>query len=152
MRRGKVSAVIPATCAEAFDLIHDYDRRLEWDTLLRAAYLDDGFTEAGKGVTSVCVGRRAVGGLAVRTRYVSFDRPKLAAVEMINLPPLFSTWAASIRHAEETPGSSRVTYTFSFRARPRWLAWLFEPIMLRVFHWETKKRLKALAAYFAARN
>ncbi len=67
---------------------------------------------------------------------------------MINLPPLFSTWAASIRHVAEGPAVSRVTYTFSFRARPRWLAWLFEPILLRVFRWETGKRLKALAEHF----
>ena len=47
MRRGQVSAVIPAPAGDVFDLIHDYSRRLEWDTLLRAAYLDDGFTAAG---------------------------------------------------------------------------------------------------------
>ncbi len=140
--------MIPAPAGDVFDLIHDYSRRLEWDTLLRAAYLDEGFTAAGKGVTSVCVGRRAVGGFAVRTRYVSFERPKVAAVEMINLPPLFSSWAASIRHVEEGPRASRVTYTFSFRARPRWMAWLFEPVLLRVFRWETRKRLRALAKHF----
>ncbi len=87
----------------------------------------------------------------MRTRYVSFDRPKVAAVEMINAPPLFSSWAASIRQADEGEGASRVTYTFSFRARPRWLAWLFEPVLLRVFRWETRKRLRALGKHFERR-
>jgi polyketide cyclase/dehydrase/lipid transport protein len=152
MRRGQVSAVIPAASADVFDLVHDYARRLSWDTLLRAAYLDDGHTAAGKGVTSVCVGRRSLGGFALRTRYVSFDRPKVAAVEMINAPPFFATWAASIRHVDLAPGSSQITYTFHFRAKPRVLRWLLEPIMLRVFRWETRKRLRALAAYFASRQ
>src|SRR5262245_60001595 len=54
MPHGEVSAIIPAPCADVFDLVHDYDRRLTWDTLLQEAYLDDGFTRAEKGATSVC--------------------------------------------------------------------------------------------------
>jgi hypothetical protein len=149
MRRGKVSEVIPAASGDVFDLVHDYSRRLEWDTLLRAAYLDDGFTRAGKGATSVCVGRRSLGGLALKTRYVSFDRPKVAAVELVNTPPFFGKWAASIRHVDLGERESRITYTYSFHAKPRLLRWLFEPIMAAVFRWETKKRLRALREHFA---
>jgi hypothetical protein len=149
MRRDRVSEVIPAPCDTVFDLVHDYARRLEWDTLLRAAYLDDGFTTAAKGVTSVCVGRRSLGGLALQTRYVSFERGKFAAVEMINSPPFFGRWAASIRHAPLDDGHSRITYTWSFAAKPRVLRWVFEPIMARVFRWETRKRLRALRDFFA---
>lgn len=54
MAHGRVTETIPAPAREVFDLVHDYPRRLEWDTLLRAAYLDDGNTEAAKGATSVC--------------------------------------------------------------------------------------------------
>ena len=150
MRRGSVTEIIPADSGAVFDLLHDYARRLEWDTLLRAAYLDDGHTVAAKGATSVCVGRRALGGIALRTRYVSFERGKVAAVEMINRPPFFGRWAASIRHADLGDGASKVTYTYSFHARPRLLRWLFEPIMARVFCWETRKRLRALRDHFAA--
>jgi len=146
--RGEVSLVIPAPSAEVFDLVHDYDRRLTWDTLLSAAYLDDGHTAAGKGATSVCVGRRSLGGLALKTVYVSFDRPRVAAVKMINAPPFFATWAASIRHADVEPGASRITYVFQFTARPAWLRWLLEPIMGLLFRWETRKRLLALRAHF----
>jgi hypothetical protein len=152
VRRGRVSELIPASSSEVFDLLHDYGRRLEWDTLLRAAYLDDGHTAAAKGVTSVCVGRRSLGGIALRTRYVSFDRPKVAAVEMINTPPFFGKWAASIRHVDVGERESKVTYTYSFRAKPRALRWLFEPIMAAVFRWETRKRLRALRAHFANRG
>ncbi len=149
MRRDRVSEIIPAPCDAVFDLVHDYDRRLTWDTLLSQAYLTGGATAAGKGVTSVCVGRRSLGGLALATRYVSFDRPHVAAVEMINQPPFFGRWAASIKHEPIDGGSSKITYTWSFEAKPRLLRWLFEPIMARVFRWETRKRLRALRDHLA---
>jgi hypothetical protein len=152
VRRGKVSLVVPAAAEEVFDLVHDYGRRLEWDTLLRAAYLTDGHCEAGVGVTSVCVGRRALGGVALATRYVSFRRGKVAAVEMLRPTFLFARWAASIVHAEIGPNESQITYTYSFRARPHWLAWLIEPPLGLLFRWETSKRLRALRRHFAARR
>jgi hypothetical protein len=148
MPHGAVSEIIPAPSEAVFDLLHDYDRRLSWDTLLSAAYLTDGHSSAGLGVTSVCVGRRSLGGLALATVYVAFDRPRLAAVKLVNRPAFFDTWAASIRHEDLEGGQSRVTYTWTFTARPRWLAWLLEPVMQRVFAWETKKRLAALKRYF----
>jgi hypothetical protein len=92
---------------------------------------------------------RAQGGIALRTRYVSFDRPKVAAVEMINTPPFFGKWAASIRHVDLGERESQVTYTYSFRAKPRVLRWIVEPIMAVVFRWETRKRLRALRDHFA---
>lgn len=147
MAHGKVTAIIPASSEAVFDLLHDYSRRLEWDTLLRAAYLDDGFTTAGRGATSVCVGRRSLGGFALKTVYVTFERPAVAAVKLLNRPPFFDTWAASIRHADLAPGESRITYTYTFTARPRWLRFALEPLMARVFAWETRRRLRALAAY-----
>ena len=148
MPHGEVSEIISAPSAEVFDLLHDYEHRLDWDTLLQAAYLTGGATEAGKGVTSVCVGRSSLGGLALETVYVSFDRPRVAAVKLVNSPWLFATWAASIRHADLGPAESRVTCTWHFTARPRLLRWLLEPIMSVVFRWETRKRLIALRDHF----
>ena len=137
---------MPASSETVFDLFHDYDRRLDWDTLLQAAYLENA-SAAGKGVTSVCVGRRALGGIAIKTIYVSFQRPKLAAVKMINAPAFFGTWAASIHHEEISPSESRMTYKYNFQAKPRFLAPILEPIMKAVFVWETRKRLRALRSY-----
>jgi hypothetical protein len=150
MPHGSVSEIIPAPSAAVFDLLHNYRRRLEWDTLLSAAYLDDGYEQAALGATSVCVGRRSLGSLALKTVYVAFDRPRLVAVKMVNRPPLFEAWAASIRHEELDARKSRITYTWTFTARPRWLRWLLEPLMNRMFHLETRKRLAALRACFQA--
>ncbi len=149
MAHGEVSEIIPAPSSAVFDLLHDYTRRLEWDTLLRAAYLADGHSVAGKGVTSVCVGRRSLGGIALKTVYVTFDRPTLAAVKMVNSPAFFQSWAASIHHEDVSDHQSRITYKFHFTTKPRLLQFILDPIMERVFLWETRKRLQALRAFFA---
>ena len=149
MAHGEVSEILPVPREVAFDLIHDYGRRLEWDTLLRAAYLEDGHLAAAKGVTSVCVGRRSLGGIALKTIYVTFQRPTLAAVKMVNAPAFFQSWAASIHHEEVSIGRSRITYKFYFTTKPRLLRFILEPLIERVFAWETKRRLRALGAFLA---
>lgn len=149
MAHGSVSAIIPASSRAVFDLLHDYDRRLEWDTLLRAAYLEGGHTQAGKGVTSVCVGRRSLGNLTFKTIYVTFEPPTRAAVKLVNTPPWFASWAATIQHEDLAAGESRLTYTFHFTVKPRLLRPLLDPLMERIFTWETRRRLRALRAYFA---
>lgn len=148
MAHGSVSAIIAAPSAAVFDLLHDYNRRLEWDTLLRAAYLTDGHTAAGKGVSSVCVGRRSLGSLTFETIYVTFERPHRAAVKLLNAPPFFEAWAASIRHQDISAQESRITYTFHFTVKPRLLRPLLDPLMERIFRWETQRRLRALQQYF----
>jgi hypothetical protein len=152
MHHGTVCESMPAASAEVFDLLHDYNRRLDWDTLLSAAYLTDDHTQAGIGVASVCAGRWYLGCLALKTVYISFDRPRMAAVKMVNSPPFIGTWAASIHHEDTSLNSSLLTYTWTFTARPRWFAWLLEPIIGQIFQWETSKRLRALRNFLAQRN
>jgi hypothetical protein len=152
MAHGKVSEVIPATSSAVFDLLHDYTRRLQWDTLLQAAYLDDGATVAAKGVTAVCVGRKSLGGIALKTVYVSFDRPTVAAVKMVNSPAFFKTWAASIHHEDISDQMSRITYHFQFTTKSPLLRPILDPLLERVFIWETRKRLQALKAFFTHRR
>ena len=140
---------VSASCEAAFDLLHDYDRRLDWDTLLSAAWLEGGAARAARGVVATCVGRGGLRRFALSTVYVSFDRPRVAAVKLVNRVPVFATWAASIRHAPEAEGRSTVTYTLHFTTRPAWLRWLVEPIAAVVFRWETRRRLAALRARLA---
>jgi hypothetical protein len=145
---GQISETIPASAGAVFDLVHDYSRRLEWDTLLKAAYMEDGYTAAAKGATSVCVGRNTLGGIALKTIYVSFDRPHVAAVKMVNTTLFFESWAASIRHKEISPHRSEIIYEFQFTTKPRFLRFILDPLMQRIFLWETRKRLRALKAFF----
>lgn len=151
MVHAKVSEEVPASCEAVFDLVHDYERRLEWDTLLRRAYVEGG-GPAGEGAIAVCSGRWIIGGLTLRTVYVSFQRGEVAAVKMLERAPFFDRWAASIRHEPLGEGRSRITYTYNFRARPRLFAFVLEPIMAAVFRWETRRRLRALRQALASRQ
>lgn len=151
MPHSSVATTIHCTPDRAFETIHDYERRLEWDTLLRKAVLLDAAPCAGKGVRSLCVGRWMVGGIPMETEYVSFDPPRVAAVMLVNRPLFFEAFAATIRHERVSDEASKVEYIYTFKARPRWLAWLLEPAMNLFLRRETARRLKALKAYLEAR-
>ena len=146
MPSSTVSQEMPCDSAQVFDLLHDYSRRLEWDTLLREARLTHGHTVATKGATSLCVGRPLFGLIGIETRYITFSPGAVAAVEMVNHPPFFKRFVASIRH-EDTVHGSIATYKFQFTARPAILRWILHPIMFRVLRRETMKRLQALSVY-----
>ncbi|MEK7950259.1 SRPBCC family protein [Luteolibacter soli] len=146
MPSATVSYPMPCSSAVVFELLHDYDRRLEWDTLLREARLTRGHTVAEKGATSLCVGKPFFGWIGIETRYLTFVPGSIAAVEMINRSPFFEHFAASIRH-EDAPEGSRLTYKLNFSARPRFLRCLLHPVMLVALRYETRKRLAALAGF-----
>ena len=148
MPHASVIDVIPAPAAEVFQLLHNYDRRLEWDTLLRQAYLLEGETAAGLGVKSVCKGKWSLGGIALATEYVSFRPPEVAAVRMFSRPPFCESFAATIRHADQADGTSSIEYVYNFSARPRWMRPLLHPIMNFMLKAETRKRLAALKRHF----
>ncbi|NJM54031.1 MAG: hypothetical protein HC846_11985, partial [Blastocatellia bacterium] len=141
MPTAEIKEIIPASAVEVFDLVHDYKRRLEWDTLLKKAYLEDEFPESCKGAISVCQGKSFLSGFAVRTEYVSFERGKVAAVKMLNQPPFFDTFAASIRHLDIGENQSEIVYKVNFTAKPKFLRFILHPIMQTVFAWETKKKI-----------
>jgi hypothetical protein len=142
--KGTVSVEVEASCTAVFNLIHDYGRRLEWDTLLSKACLLDGAAEAGLGVRSLCVGTWRGLFLPLETEYIRFEPGRVAAVSLTNQPPFFDHFAATIRHEPLSDTGSRVTYIYFFRARPRLLAPILEPVMNWLLRRETEKRLNAL--------
>ncbi len=152
MPTAEIKEIIPASAEAVFALVHDYARRLEWDTLLQEAYLEPAFPEAQRGAISVCRGKSILGGFALRTQYVTFEKGKVAAVKMLNQPPFFDLFAASIRHIKVSENESEIIYKLNFTAKPRWLRWLLHPVMGKVFAWETRKRLRALKKFFADRK
>ena len=84
------------------------------------------------------------------TVYVSFNRPHVVAVKMTRGPFIFRSFAATIRQEILDTGSTRVTYKYNFDVQPRWLAFLIEPIVQRIFHRETRQRLLALKRFLEA--
>ena len=147
MPRETVSVEIAASCTAVFNLIHDYGRRLEWDSLLSKACLLDGATEAGVGVRSLCVGTWRGAYLPLETEYVRFEPGVVTAVKLTNHPPFFDHFAATMRHTALGDNRSRLTYIYYFRTRPQLLAPLLEPIINRLLKRETQNRLHALRSY-----
>ncbi len=151
------SIVVDRPSEEVFDVVHDYGIRCDWDTLLRRAEVI-GEQAPGKGVVTVCTARWYLGGLAFKTRYVTFVRPKLAAVTLLKPYFVFENWSASIRHRDIPPqpdndtARSELTYTLTLSCRPRWAARPLEAIAIAMFALETKRRLRALKRYVEARQ
>jgi hypothetical protein len=148
MRRGSFSTEVHAEPEVVFDLIHDYDRRLKWDSMLSEARLVGGATTAGVGIRSLCVGTWRTAYLPMETEYVSFERGRVAAVKLTNRPAFFDRFAATIRHHAIAEGVSRVTYIYAFSARPQALALVLEPVMQRALDREIQQRLGALRAFY----
>ena len=86
----------------------------------------------------------------METIYVSFNRPRVAAVRMTRGPLFLQSFAATLRHDAIGNGITRTTYRYNFTSRPRWLAFLVEPIVQRVFKLETQGRLAALKRFLEA--
>jgi uncharacterized protein YndB with AHSA1/START domain len=147
MRSLEAAIEIRASPEAVFDLVHDYARRLEWDPFLKEACLLEGAEAAGLGVKTRCTARNGFAGLAMETVYLSFERPKVAAVRMTRGPAILETFAASLRQEEVGLGRTRVTYRFNFSTRPHWLRAVAGPIATVLFRRETRQRLEALKAY-----
>jgi len=150
MSTATASVVIHAASEDVFDLIHNYSRRLEWDTFLREARLLSDAQAAGLGVSSRCVARWTVGGLGMDTVYITFERPAVAAVRMTRGPFFLRSFAASIRQDRLDDKRTRVTYRYNLQSQPRCLAFLMQPIVRWVFQRETQRRLEALKRFLEA--
>ena len=148
MPRASITVDLPVSCDTAFAVIHDYDRRLDWDTMLRSARLLGGAARAGPGVRTVCAGTWRSAFLALETEYIQFVPGRVAAVKLTRRPWLFDRFAATMRHHAIGPDRSRLVYIYAFRARPRWLAPVLEPLMHLLMRREVRQRLRALRSYF----
>jgi hypothetical protein len=147
MPKNAYSIEIAAPCNAVFDVIHDYTRRLEWDSMLSEARLLGGATRAGLGVRSLCVGTWQSAFQGLETEYIRFDPGRAAAVKLTGRSLLFRRFAATIKHDAVDPESSRTTYIYSFRARPAWLAPVLEPLIKILLDRELRRRLRSLRAY-----
>ena len=136
-------AIVQGSPDEVFTLTQDYSRRLSWDPFLRTAELVGGATAPGVGVRAWCVAQL---GLGMETEYVSFVFPRIAAVKMTRGPWALESFGGAWEFSPVGDGSTRVAFRYQFRTRPRWMAWLVEPLARRWFSWETRRRVAALQA------
>ena len=152
MPKSKCSIEIAASAKATFDLIHDYEIRLDWDSMLSEAKLLDGAIQGGKGVTTRCVGNWKCLWLPIEAVYVTHKPGDVAAVKMTNRPMFFEKFAATIQHDDLGNDRSRVNYIYNFDSKPRWAAWFLEPVMNFCLKREVNHRLRALKLFAESRT
>lgn len=135
------SEILPGSAESLFDLSQDYGQRLLWDPFPQGYRFLPPFEKAEISAQLVV---RARNGFEMTVRYVCFQRPRVAAVEMIRGPWFIAKFAGSWSFNEASPERTRVTFKYNIVAGPSPLAWLIQPLLERSFAKHTVERLKAL--------
>src|SRR5690349_7678145 len=104
---------MPASAAEAFEAFFNHRKRLQWDTLLKVAYVESGGDHPSKGVITVNEGRGWTSLFSMRTEFLHYDPPRRASAKMVTPTGPFALWAASMHHKDLAPGSSEIVYAYS---------------------------------------
>ena len=135
---------MPAREDLVFDAFHYHHWRLRWDSLVRATHVQGDAPCPYVGAVTENVGAGALRRLSMKTRFVSYDRPRVAAAMMVGPSFPFRRWAASMQHLADGPSRSWLIYTYTFEVGPPVLRWLLEPPVARVFDWQTRRRFARL--------
>jgi hypothetical protein len=141
---------MPGSPEVVFDAFHYHEWRSRWDSLVNATHVIGGAPCPYVGAITENSGGGILRGLAMRTEFISFDRPRVAAAKMQGRSFPFDRWAASLKHHPTTKDRSLMVYTYSFEAGPRGLRWFIEPLTKRIFDWQTRKRFERMRAFLAA--
>lgn len=141
---------MPASCEVVFDVFHYHQWRARWDSLVEHTQVVGGAPCPYVGAVSENAGGGVLRGLSMRTEFVSYQRPRLAAARMMGTSFPFTKWAASMRHEPAAGGQSVIIYTYNIEAGPRALRWLLEPIVHLVFKQQTRKRFRRMRDFLAA--
>jgi hypothetical protein len=135
---------MPARPDIVFDAFHYHEWRHRWDSLVRATHVLGGAPCPFVGAVTDNAGAGLLRGLSMRTRFVSYDRPHVAAAAMIGASFPFTRWAASMRHRAIDAERSLLIYTYSFEVSPSWLRWPMARITASAFEWQTRRRFARL--------
>lgn len=140
-----------------FAAINCYERRLEWDTLLRDAEVLSASGEVVPRDTPLAAGmsvrshaRMLAGGVVMETRYVSCEFPR-ATIEMTAGPWFFQSFQA-VATLEATASGGTVWHgEYEFKCKPAWLRWIIEPVVTWIFQRETRLRVGGLKRWLEYR-
>jgi hypothetical protein len=149
MVQRKFEFAMPAREDIVFDAFHYHVWRSRWDSLVSASHVIGGAPCPFVGAVTENAGAGALRGLSMRTQFVSYDRPHVAAATMLGRSFPFGRWAASMRHRPHGPDRSLMIYTYNFDVMPAALRWLLEPVVQRIFDWQTRRRFARLQDFLA---
>ena len=136
---------MPAAPEVVFDAFHYHHWRPRWDSLVRHTVVDGGRAHPEVGAISENGGAGWLRLLSMRTRFVSYEPPRLAAATMVGRAFPFRRWAASMRHEALGTDRSLLIYTYTLEASLPWL----EPMVARAFVRATQRRFARLNAFLA---
>ena len=138
---------MPAPEAVVFDAFHHQHWRRQWDSLVRNTRISGGGEHPFVGAVTDSGGAGLLRGLSMRTCFVTYQRPRLAAAAMQGESFPFSRWAASMKHLPGSSGHSVLAYTYTFEVKPRALRWLLEPVVRLAFNRQTRRRFERLQQF-----
>ena len=150
MAHQRLEFLMPASEAIVFDAFHHHHWRMRWDSLVSATHVLGGSPCPFVGAVTENAGAGALRGLSMRTQFVSYEPPRVAAATMLGRSFPFTRWAASMRHRAAASNHSVMIYTYSFEVGPTALRWMFEPIVKWIFDWQTRRRFARLQAFLAS--
>lgn len=150
MVHGRLEFEMAADAEAVFDAFHHLQWRRRWDSLVGDSRVEGGADCPSVGAITVNQGRGWLQGVSMRTRFVSFDRPRVAAAVMLGRSFPFTQWAASMRHRALGPGCSLMIYTYRLEVGPAWARRLVEPLVAALFQRQTRRRFARLQAFVAA--
>lgn len=145
----RLAFAMPASAEVVFDAFHYHHWRHQWDSLVGETRIVGGGECPHVGAVTENAGAGWMRALAMRTRFLSFDRPRVAAAAMLGTSFPFTQWAASMRHRAASHGGSVLVYTYRFEVGPAAWAWLLEPVTSMLFAWQTRRRFARLRRFLA---
>ena len=119
----------------AFHTSQDYACRNQWDPFSKHIQ-----READGQVTVT-----AWHGMKMRVEYVAWRPPERAAIRMVRGPRMLKRFAGTWIFSLHSAGLVEVRFRYHFEAS--WIWHGLEPLMLRYFNMETRRRLEALKRY-----
>jgi hypothetical protein len=138
-----------ASVEVVFDTFHYHQWRARWDSLVSDTHVTSGAPCPYVGAISENTGGGLLRNLSMRTQFVTFDRPRIAAATMLGRSFPFRKWAATMQHSRIDDRRSTLIYTYTFHVGPRWLDWLLEPIVQFVFDRQTRRRFARMQQFLA---
>jgi hypothetical protein len=150
MAHRRLEFPMPASESVVFDAFHYHHWRSRWDSLVSATHVLGGSPCPFVGAVTENTGAGALRGLAMRTQFVAYDRPRVAAATMLGRSFPFTRWAASMRHRATAAHTSLLIYTYTFEVGPVPLRWFIAPVVERIFDWQTRRRFARLQDFLAS--
>jgi hypothetical protein len=149
MAHRRFEFLMPASEAIVFDAFHHHHWRMRWDSLVGTTHVLGGAPCPFVGAVTENAGAGALRALSMRTQFLSYEPPRVAAATMLGRSFPFTRWAASMRHRATAPNQSLLIYTYSFEVGPAALRWVLEPIVKTIFDWQTRRRFARLQNFLA---